>query len=131
MREQFNDAKELNKQLKEKMVAAQHKYMSQAEKRLGFQRPLCRILSTLNATENMDLIDAGYAIGEKCENDAREMMDALEREWGPQGSNALDLSESSHSKAESQLEDNLNKYCDKNVQLRLDLKIARHTTKQR
>lgn len=122
MREQFNDAKELNKRLKEEMAAAQNKYMTQAEKRLGYQRPVCRILSMLNATENMDLIDAGFAIGEKCQNDARAMMEALESEWGPTGSNALDQSESSHGKAESQLEDNLNKYCDKNAQLKLDLK---------
>lgn len=122
MREQFNDAKELNKQLKEQMAAAQNKYMTQAENRLGYQRPMGRILSMLNNTDNFDLIDASFAIGEACENDARAMMEALEQEWGATGSNALDQSESSHGDAKSQLEDNLNKYCDKNAQLKLDLK---------
>jgi len=116
-REQFDAAKAENKELMAQLNAAQSKYMNKAEERLGVQAALGKMLRMINATENYPLIDAAYEISEKCEADAKAIMDKLDPVQRDGGE-----SKSDKEKPACQLEDNLMKYRDKNVQIKKDLK---------
>lgn len=76
-------AKKDNKKLKEKCMAKQEEYMSQAETRLEYQKTMARILNMIqDQSKEKQLVEDTVVIALECEAEAKAIMAALEAETG-------------------------------------------------
>jgi myosin heavy subunit len=74
-------AKADNKRMKDECMAAQDKYMSQAETRLEYQKAMARILNMIQDTlRDPQLIEDTVCLALECESEAKSVMAALEAE---------------------------------------------------
>lgn len=87
---------ELNKQLRDKVLKTQGRYMEQASARLEFQRTMARILSLIqDDCKDANIVEDVVVLALQCETEAKSEMAALEIATGEPGLAGSDVSDSS------------------------------------
>jgi myosin V len=77
--ETLQQAKDLNKQLKEDCMKRQDEYMTQAETRLEYQKTMARILNMIqDQSKEAQIVEDTVCIALACESEAKSIMAALE-----------------------------------------------------
>jgi hypothetical protein len=77
--EEWQRAKELNMDMKDKLQKLQSKYLGTAEQRLDLQKTLALILNTVQeGCKNPSLIETAFCLGHECETEAKCIMAKVE-----------------------------------------------------
>jgi hypothetical protein len=77
----LENAKADNSRMKNECMAAQDKYMSQAETRLEYQKTMARILNMIqDSLRDPQLVEDTVCLALDCESEAKSVMAALEAE---------------------------------------------------
>ena len=79
--DELEEAKSLNKQLKDECMKKQDDYMIHAETRLEYQKAMARILATIQErSKEPRLVEDTVMLALGCESEAKGIMAALEAE---------------------------------------------------